>query len=129
METQQIQKVGLLCIEDGKLLVVYKRNIGVYITPGGKMEPSETEEKCLKREIHEEIGCGVNNFKYFGIFESDSLQQKCYLGKLDGKITLNPQDTITGYQWINRNYDRQSIPLGPMLEHQIIPELVKKGLM
>jgi len=129
METQQIQKIGLLCIENGKLLVVYKKNIGVYITPGGKIEPSETDEDCLEREIREEIGCCIKNIEHFGTFRTDSLQQKCYFGKLEGNITLNPEDTITGYRWIDRNYDRQSIPLGPMLKDQIIPELMKRGLM
>jgi 8-oxo-dGTP pyrophosphatase MutT (NUDIX family) len=122
-----INNVGLLCIENRKLLVVYKGRIGQYITPGGKIEPLETDEQCLDREIKEEIGCKVNNIEYFDTFRNNSLVQKCYLGNLDGSIRINPNDTIDGYCWIG--FDYQNTPLAPMLKNQIIPALIKRGLL
>ena|SRR3989338_10979872 len=132
MNKQKISKIGLLCIQDKKLLVVFKPKIGLYITPGGKIEPQETDTGCLKREVQEEIGCSIRDLVYFGVFNGTTpdgfLHQKCYFGNLEGKITLNPSDTINGYSWIDRN-SAGNIPLGPMLKDQIIPELMKRGLM
>jgi 8-oxo-dGTP pyrophosphatase MutT (NUDIX family) len=124
---KQINKVGLLCIEDGKLLVVYKGNIGLCITPGGKIEPSESDEQCLEREVQEELGCNVRNVEYFDTFRNDSLVQRCYLGDIDGSVQINPHDTIDNYCWIGRDY--QETPVAPMLRDQIIPALIKRGLM
>ena len=132
MNKQKISKIGLLCIQNKKLLVVFKPKIGLYITPGGKIEPQETDMECLEREVQEEISCSVENLVYFGTFNGTTpegyLHQKCYFGNLVGKIALNPSDTINGYSWIDRN-SAGNIPLGPMLKDQIIPELMKRGLM
>ena len=132
MNQQKISKIGLLCIQDKKILVVFKPKIGLYITPGGKIEPQETDTECLEREVQEEIGCSVGNFVYFGTFNGITpegfLHQKCYFGNLEGKITLNPSDTIEGYSWIDRN-SADNIPLGPMLKKQIIPALIKQGYL
>ena len=133
MNKKNISKIGLFCIQNKRLLVVFKPNIGLYITPGGKIEPYETETECLEREIKEELGCSICNLVYFGIFngttpEGDFLHQKCYLGDLEGKITLNPDDTINGYSWVDR-YSIYNIPLGPMLKEQIIPTLIEQGYL
>jgi len=132
MNKQKIDKIGLLCIQDKKLLVVFKPKIGVYITPGGKIEPQETDTECLEREVQEEICCSVGNLVYFGTFNGTTpegyLHQKCYFGNLVGKIALNPSDTINGYSWIDRN-SAGNMPLGPMLKEQIIPALIKRGYL
>src|SRR3989338_5265350 len=132
MNKQKISKIGLLCIQEKKLLVVFKQKIGLYIPPGGKIEPQETDTECLEREVQEEICCSVGNLVYFGTFNGTTpegyLHQKCYFGNLVGKIALNPSDTINGYSWIDRN-SAGNMPLGPMLKEQIIPALIKKGLM
>jgi len=116
-------------------LVVYKPKIGIYITPGGKVEINESDIDCLNREINEELGCSVSNLTYFGTFKGKILEfsklliQKCYLGNLKGQIRINPNDTINGFIWIDCNYKNKNITLGPMLESLIIPKLIKKGLL
>ena len=129
MKEQKIHKAGLLCLEEGKLLIVYKEKLGAYITLGGKLKPPETDEECLQREVLEEIGCKVNDLSYFNRFISDALEQRCYFGKLGGIITLNQDDSITGYCWIDKNYRALGIALAPMLEYQIIPKLIAMGLL
>lgn len=133
MKKQNIKKIGLLCIQNKKLLVVYKPKIGLYITPGGKLEPNETDIECLKRELREEIGCSSKNLTYFGAFygktsEGYSLRQICYLGNLKGNITLNQKDTIKDYAWIDKS-SFDNIPLGSMLKEKIIPALSRQGYL
>jgi len=130
MNKQKISKIGLLCIRNKKLLVVYKPKIGLYITPGGKIDPKETYKECIKREIYEELGCDARNLTYFRTFKglnekSNILYLKCYFGYLQGKIT--PKNEINNYIWIGRNYT--NIPLGPILKNKIIPSLIRRGLM
>jgi NAD+ diphosphatase len=54
--------------KDNKILlthnVAFRRNIHSLVA--GFMEPGETLEECIHREIMEEVGLKVKNIKYFG---------------------------------------------------------------
>jgi len=45
--------IGAAIIEDGKILLVRKRQS--WILPGGKPEPKESDIECLCREVSEEL--------------------------------------------------------------------------
>ncbi|AEA12175.1 NUDIX hydrolase [Thermoproteus uzoniensis 768-20] len=49
---------GIL-IEDGKALVVYHERLGVWLYPGGHVEPDETPSEAVVREFQEETGLVV----------------------------------------------------------------------
>ena len=52
-----------IIIEDGRVLVAQRppggRHPGEWEFPGGKVEPGETPEQCLARELSEELGVTV----------------------------------------------------------------------
>ena len=129
-----VTKVALICLKDKKLLIVHKKIIDMYISPGGKIKDKESDYNCLKREINEELNCNIQNIKYWDIFKdkiyetNEPLELICYFWDLYGKIKLNPNDNIDGYLWINRNYDK-SLKLANLLKHKIIPNLMDKELM
>ena len=130
-----VNKAAALCIQDKKLLVVKKKGMEELLSLGGKIEPGETEEECIIREVKEEAGCEATHIKHFETFEGmthdgkRTLRLACYFCELEGMLTINPEDQIEGHCWINRDYSKQGIKLAGMLELNIVPALVKKGLL
>jgi len=61
---KQIHVVGAVIVHDG-LVMCAQRGLGGHLPglwefPGGKIEPGETKESALQREILEELGCTVD---------------------------------------------------------------------
>ena len=53
-----------IIIKDGKILIA-KRKEGKWEFPGGRVEGNESLEKCLKRELKEELGMKIEKIKPF----------------------------------------------------------------
>lgn len=63
-EKTRIASRGII-IENGKILLSYEKNTGVYMSPGGGLEDGETLDDCCIRELREETGCEVRPIKHF----------------------------------------------------------------
>jgi 8-oxo-dGTP diphosphatase len=54
---------------DGRVLIAKRKNgwrfAGKWEFPGGKIEPNETPEECLRRELHEELGIETEIGNFF----------------------------------------------------------------
>lgn len=79
--------------KDGKYLMLYRNkkendlNEGKWIGIGGKFEKGESADACMKREVFEETGLTVTDFKYYGVirFYSDKWDTELmYLYTVDG---------------------------------------------
>lgn len=57
-EKERIASRGIV-VENGKILLSYEKNTGVYMSPGGGLEKGETLEECCIRELREETGYKV----------------------------------------------------------------------
>ena len=77
-----MKKTTLCYIEkDGKYLMLYRNKKindpceGKWVGIGGKFEPGESPEQCLRREIFEETGLTLKSFLFHGIvhFKSNEL--------------------------------------------------------
>lgn len=60
--------VGVIWNEQGQILIDRRLQTGVlgglWEFPGGKIEPGETVEECIKREIWEELGIAIEVGKH-----------------------------------------------------------------
>ncbi|HQR25623.1 MAG TPA: (deoxy)nucleoside triphosphate pyrophosphohydrolase [Nocardioides sp.] len=55
--------VGAAIVRDGRVLAARRtapaETAGGWEFPGGKVEPGETAEQALRREVEEELGCAI----------------------------------------------------------------------
>ena len=70
----EIELVAGLIIRDGRLLLVHNAKHGTLRLepPGGKVEPGESLERALVREVAEETGLKVLKQGTFGCFKTHS---------------------------------------------------------
>ncbi len=76
---------------------------GVYSTLAGFVEPGETLEECVHREIAEEVGVRVTNLRYFGSQPHPfphSLMVGFTADWLDGDIRIDPLE-IDDARWFS----------------------------
>ncbi len=106
--TADIIKAGLLVFdeEDRILLCRKNRDTSLLITPGGRIEPNESAEECLVREISEELGSNVSlsDLHYFGTYRDIAagstekiVEIQLYSGTLSGQPA--PQAEIAELVW------------------------------
>jgi 8-oxo-dGTP diphosphatase len=93
--------------DEGKILIALRKDInskkGKWEFPGGKIEPGETSENALIREIKEELDIDIKVLKHFISIEHQYpdffIRLHSYLAELvnDQKIILNEHQTI---EWV-----------------------------
>lgn len=95
--------------EEGKILIA-QRNLkksqgGLWEFPGGKIEPNETKEEAIIREIKEEMDIDIEAKKFIGqkVFnypdkEINLIAIECK--QIKGDIKLNEHEDI---KWVNKN--------------------------
>lgn len=130
-----INKAGAVIIQDRKLLVSRSKDKDIFIAPGGKLEPGEDDIDALIRELQEEQSVEVDrdSIELLGEFEAiaagDSRDRSIRMGVyiVNSYIgTLVPSSEIAENAWIT---SRTTLPLGPIFEHDVIPELVRRSLI
>ncbi|MBS0647660.1 MAG: NUDIX domain-containing protein [Verrucomicrobia bacterium] len=53
------ESVACILFEDSKILLIKRRDIPVWVLPGGGIDPGENPEQAACREMEEETGCKV----------------------------------------------------------------------
>jgi 8-oxo-dGTP diphosphatase len=89
-----------------ELMLVRASNKPYFVMPGGKLEPEESPEEALQRELMEELGTTAENLKYLGKVHGNTpdgreIEEHMYLGTLAGEPT--PQAEIVEIAWLSRN--------------------------
>lgn len=130
-----INKIGLVMIQNWKILIVRKRGASLFLMPGGQPETGETEIETLAREITEETTASLSakDLRFFGEFEDTAandpgavVRMKVYVGSVDGKIVASSE--IAEYRWFDPHKDDWNI-LSAIIKNYIVPALLKKGLI
>ena len=90
-------------VKDRQLLLAHATRFPskFYSVLAGFVEPGETLEECVRREVFEETGVRIQNIRYFGSQPwpfPDSLMVAFTAGYLDGEIRVNPAE-ITDAGW------------------------------
>ena len=120
-----IQVVAAIIVEKGRLFAT-QRGYGDFKDywefPGGKIEPGETPEEALRREIHEELGVSVEVGDLLTTVEYDypqfHLSLRCFSCRIiDGQVQLKEHedavwielDRLEDLNWLPA--DLQILPL------------------
>ena len=95
--------------EEGKILIA-QRNLkksqgGLWEFPGGKIEPNETKEEAIIREIKEEMDIDIEAKKFIGqkVFnypDKDINLIAIECKQIKGDIKLNEHEY---FKWVNKN--------------------------
>jgi mutator protein MutT len=103
-----IEVSAALIFRDGKLLITRRQADahlgGLWEFPGGKLEPGETFEQCLVREIREELGIQISVGALFEEITHDypekSVRLKFFICEL---LSGEPQARgCAAFNWIGR---------------------------
>lgn len=78
---------------------------GKWEFPGGKIEPGETPQECLKREIQEELEVEIDVSDFFGesiyTYQSGTIKLLAYWCRwISGELSLNVHSQI---MWANQS--------------------------
>lgn len=137
MERQpDIHKAAGILLRDRKLLVERSRGKQFFISPGGSLEPGETTEQALIRELVEEFGIVVQpgNLEPFGTFyaqaagaEDKRVRMDVFMVKeWEGDPT--PSGEVEEIAWITST-PPSGMKVGSIFEHEVIPRLKTRGLL
>ena len=95
-----------IIINNGSILIAQRGDnqklAGKWEFPGGKIEPGETPEECLKREINEELGIIIEIDKFFGesVYRYDTAEVKLFAYKakwIEGNLKLTVHSQV---KWV-----------------------------
>ena len=114
----------LVVIQNGRMLLVRKEGATAFILPGGKIEPGETMEQAVRREVREELGCDIVGLAYAATFRDDAadatdveVEVHVHVGHLAS--TPKIQAEIREMTWCS--LEKPEVPVAPSLSSQILP--------
>ena len=102
--TTLVEIVDVLYTKDDRFLLVQHRDpqaYGLWGLPGGHVEPGETSDKAITREVAEELGFKATNLTIIERFTpgEDNLIVTSYIGTHRDEIISIQHEELIGYGW------------------------------
>jgi 8-oxo-dGTP diphosphatase len=103
---RRLKVLAAVMEKDGRILIARRKSTdrfgGQWEFPGGKLEPGETPEQCLERELTEEFGIASRSGRLLGSAKADSPEYSIRLDAyeafhLAGEFELREHDEI---RWV-----------------------------
>ncbi|WP_407304809.1 NUDIX hydrolase [Acinetobacter sp.] len=115
---------AIILNDEDQLLVVRKQNTCCFMQVGGKLEPNESPEHTMLREIQEEIGCAATIKQFVGRFETATANEPdhllvsyVYVVTLDHAPKIDAE--IAEMKWVD--LDDQNTKLAPLTTEIVMP--------
>jgi 8-oxo-dGTP diphosphatase len=125
-----VRVIGAAVIGPRGLLLVAKRAApDVYYLPGGKPEADEAPLDCLRREVAEELGVGIESAEPFvevrapAALEGVEMWMSVFLARLAGVPA--PAAEIASLRW----WPESPVHLAPAVRDCVIPRLTAAALL
>lgn len=102
-----INVTAAIIINKGTILIARRapseKHAGGWEFPGGKVEPGESPEECLRREIFEEFGIETSIKRFIVestyMYKSGAIRLMAYLTEIvSGEIKLSVHDSV---EWVD----------------------------
>ncbi|MFG1796052.1 NUDIX domain-containing protein [Nocardia sp. NPDC049149] len=126
-----IRTAALAHIRDRRLLQARSIGKDVFYMAGGKIDPGETPEVALRREVREELGVGVVSYDELGVFLAEAyghaagtrLHMTCFTAELDGDPEPTSEIAEIRYFTVGEYAAMDHVAPGSMLVFRRLHEL------
>lgn len=105
----------------GRLLLVRKRGTGMFMQPGGKIEPGETPASALARELKEEVGLDLDpaQFDYLGRFATDAANEAGHALDAEMFLVVTQAPVVAAAEieelaWVHPR-EMEGMPIAPLV--------------
>ena len=134
---RKVKGVHAFCFCGDELVIVYSDRKGYWTPPGGGIEPGETVEEAVVREILEETNMRVLNQKIIGYLEVSEpggvitqVRAMCIVEPIGPFVTdADPDGDVTEIKLIDPKDVRQYFDWGEVGEYVLNRALMLKGTL